>query len=102
MLKKCQIRYAYQITTRGNRVSQWSALERCIAWTGGALGEEPHEQLLLVDLAFQCLVGPLLEDSVGWLVGGAGGGSGLNARDEDELEEEFVGLVGAGEVLEGD
>ena len=54
----------------------------------------------LVDLALERVVGPLLEDCVGWLA--ARSWCWCDFGDENELEEEFVGLVGAGEVLECD
>lgn len=73
---------------------------RALAWTSSTLSEEPDEELLLVDLALERLVGPLLEDCVGWLT--AGGRCWCYLGDEDELEEEFVRLVGAREILECD
>lgn len=45
----------------------------------------------------------MLENGVGWFsMGSTGLSNWCDGWDENELEEELVWLVGAGEVLEGD
>lgn len=100
MRRKYQIRWVSYNCAISHRRSLDSCTCRTLAWTSSALSKEPDEQLLLVDLTLERFVGPLLEDCVGWLA--AGGWCWCYLGDEDELEEEFVGLVGAGEVLECD
>lgn len=99
--KDCFRWRAYERVSSG-RVSERGRLGWRVAWARGTLGEEPDEELLLVDLALERLVGPLLEDGISRLGLGACLSSRCDGWDENELEEELVWLVGTSEVLEGD
>lgn len=100
MRRKYQARWVSYKCAISHRRSLDFCTCHALAWTSSAFSQEPDEQLLLVDLALERFVGPLLEDCVGWLA--ARGRRWCYLGDEDELEEEFVGLVRAGEVLECD